>query len=265
MEMGLTGLEIYKLLPKKNCRECNFPTCMAFAMALAGGKASLEACPYASEEARSALAEASEPPIRLVTIGTGEKALEVGGELVLFRHEKTFFHPTGVAIEVPDHLPDEELKGRAEAIRGLSFERVGLPLRVDLVALRHTAAEPQRLAAASRLVQEAAGLPLVLRTDDPAAAREALAVCGGERPLLWGAEQGNLEAMLELARQAQCPLVVSAGSLEELAELSQRAAAAGHRDLVLHPQAAGEGDLLAALTAIRRAALKKRFRPFGYP
>ena len=133
--MGLSGLEIYKLLPKKNCKECGPPTCLAFAMQLASGKASLDACPYVSDEARAALDAASAPPIKLIKVGREPKVLEIGNETELFRHEKTFYHPTGVAIRVADDLSEEELAGRLEAIKDLAFERVGQRYEVDLVAL----------------------------------------------------------------------------------------------------------------------------------
>ncbi len=108
--MALTGLQIYKLLPKTNCKECGFPTCLAFAMKLAAKQAELSQCPYVSEEAKQALAEASAPPIRLVTIGVGDKKIEVGNEIVLFRHEKTFYHPPGIFIKIKDTQPIEEAK-----------------------------------------------------------------------------------------------------------------------------------------------------------
>ena len=107
--MALTGLEIYKLLPKTNCRECGFPTCLAFGMKLAAKQADLSACPYVSEEAKQALEAASAPPIRLVTLGGDDHKVEVGNETVLFRHEKTFFHQTGVMVRLADNLPADEM------------------------------------------------------------------------------------------------------------------------------------------------------------
>src|SRR5512137_586863 len=108
--MALSGLEIYKLLPKTNCKECGQPTCLAFAMKLAQKQAELSACPYVSEESKAKLAAASTPPIRLVTVGTGEKKWEVGNETVLFRHEKTFFHQPGLFIRLKDTQPLPEFE-----------------------------------------------------------------------------------------------------------------------------------------------------------
>jgi len=134
--MAMTGIEIFKLLPKTNCKECGFPTCLAFAMALASGKTELDKCPHVSEEAKAKLAESSAPPIRTVQIGAGDKALKVGGELVLFRHEKTFTNPAGLGVLVTDTMDEAELKGKIERLNKLSYERVGLMLEPNLVACK---------------------------------------------------------------------------------------------------------------------------------
>ncbi len=136
--MGLTGIQIFKLLPKTNCGDCGSPTCLAFAMALAAGKAELEKCPYVSDEAKAQLSEASAPPIRPLTIGTGEYAVKIGGETVLFRHEKTFFNKPGLAILITDAMADAEVDRRFNKLAELQFERVGLNLRPELVALKDT-------------------------------------------------------------------------------------------------------------------------------
>jgi len=125
--VALTGLDIFKLLPKKNCNECGVPTCLAFAMALASGKASLESCPYVSDEAKEALGAAAAPPIRLVKLGGpgDDHETEIGDEQVLFRHDKTFYHPPAVIVEVSDKLSDGDIEARMAKINGLVFERVG--------------------------------------------------------------------------------------------------------------------------------------------
>jgi acetyl-CoA decarbonylase/synthase complex subunit gamma len=132
--MALTGIEIFKLLPKTNCKECGDPTCLAFAMKLAAGKAELNACPYVSDEAKAKLSEASAPPIMPVTIGVGERALKVGGETVMFRHEKRFENPPGFAILVSDGMDDAEIDRRLGKFKQLEYERIGLTLRPDLIA-----------------------------------------------------------------------------------------------------------------------------------
>ncbi len=263
--MGLTGLEIYKLLPKKNCRECGPPTCLAFAMALAAGKASLDACPYVSDEARAALESASAPPIRLVTIGTGDARLDVGDETVLFRHDKTFFHETGLGFELGDSEDLEALREKAGRISSLEFERVGQRLRVNLIGVRSDSGDAARFRDAVGAVKGAGRLPLVLMAEAPGVMKAGLDVVAGDRPLLYAATAENHESMAELARTANCPLAVRAKNLQELADLSAKVAAAGCKDIVLDPGGRAVARTLADLTQIRRLAIKKKFRPFGFP
>ncbi|WP_334109939.1 (Fe-S)-binding protein, partial [Thermodesulfitimonas autotrophica] len=156
--MALTGLEIYKLLPKTNCKECGQPTCLAFAMQLAAGKTALEKCPHVSEQAKEALGAASAPPIALVKIGSGERVLAIGNETVLFRHDKRFEHPAGITITVADNLPPEELASRVEAINRLCFDRVGQMHCVDLVFVENRSGEPATFAAAVKTVKEKTNL-----------------------------------------------------------------------------------------------------------
>ena len=133
--MGLNALEIFKLLPRTNCKECGFPTCLAFAMQLAMGKVSLDKCPHVSEEAKAKLAESSAPPIRTVVLGKGEEKINLGGETVLFRHEKTFYNPTGIGVLISDEMSEEEVAERLKRITTLEYERVGLKLKPNLVAV----------------------------------------------------------------------------------------------------------------------------------
>src|SRR5512138_1996644 len=131
--MALTGLQIFKLLPKTNCGECGIPTCMAFAMKLAAKNADLAACPYASEEAKRVIGAASRPPIRLVKIGPPECEVAVGNETVMFRHEKTFVHPTAFALAFADDEPISEACHRIAEAREYCLERVGEKLQLDLI------------------------------------------------------------------------------------------------------------------------------------
>ncbi|NPV54279.1 MAG: acetyl-CoA decarbonylase/synthase complex subunit gamma [Firmicutes bacterium] len=277
--MGLTGLEIYKLLPKKNCGECGPPTCLAFAMQLAAAKASLDACPYVSDEARQALESASAPPIRLVTIGTGDAKLDIGDETVLFRHDKTFFHETGLAFEVSDALSRDQGQGQDQARDGgqdglagvvsqvnrLEFERVGQRLRVNLIAVRNDSGDPATFAASAAYIVSRTKLPLILISQDPVAMARALDAVGAGRPLIYAATQANLKDMAELARKYNCPLAVRGEGLDELANVADKVIKAGCKDLVLDPGRTGIADRLADLTQIRRLAIKKKFRTFGFP
>jgi len=263
--MALTALDIYKYLPKTNCKECKFPTCLAFAMALAQKKANLADCRFVTEEAKAALEGASMPPIRLITVGTGDKKVEIGNETVLFRHEQTFVHPAGIAIEVSDSMESADLAKACGEIKALSFERVGMTLSVNMVAIRGDSGNPERFAAAVKTAREVSGLPLVLMSRKPEVVEPALKLLPGEKPLLFAADKDNHAAMAGLAKAHGAALAVTAASIEELADLAQKVSALGVADLVLCPDSATLGAKVQDLTVLRRAALKKNYRPLGYP
>ncbi len=259
--MGLTGLEIFKQLPKKNCKECGQPTCLAFAMQLAAGKASLDACPYVSDAAREALDSASAPPIALIKIGAGEKALELGNETVLFRHEKRFEHPTAVTIQVSDN---EDVKAKVEKINKLVFELVGQIHQVSMVAVANDSGDASKFADAVKTAQENTAYPLLLISSDVAAIEAALEVAGANKPVVYAADENNYEAMVNAAKKYDAPLVVKGNDLESLAALVEKVAALGYKNLILDSGARETSKVLQDQTQIRRQALKL-FRPFGYP
>ena len=262
--MALSGLQIYKLLPQTNCKECGFPTCLAFAMKLAQKGTELAKCPYVTDETRVALDAAAAPPIRLVTVGAGERAFAVGNETVLFRHEKTFVHQTALLVRVFDDAAD--LVERAKTAAGYAVERGGMTLTLDGLLIENHSGEAATFVKAVAAVHEASpGAPLVLKSDDPAAIEGALAVVGAERPLIHAATAANWQAMAELAKKHACPLVIRADSLDGLAELSAQVTGAGVEDLVVDPAAQGLRDGLALATLLRRLALKKNLRALGYP
>jgi len=260
-----TAMEIYKLLPKKNCGECKVPTCLAFAMQLANQKTSLEACPHISPEAKTALEESGAPPIRTVSVGAGELALKMGDETQLFRHDKTFYHPTGIAFVADDATGLAQMKARIDAAKSSAFERVGQMLRVDSVAVRHSTGSEQDLMEAVKYAL-ASELPLVLMIEDPKLMAEAAKLASGKRPLLYRACPANFDAMVAVAKESLSPVVVGGVStLDELAQLADRAKKAGLNDLVLEPCASSAGEMLQVMTGIRRAAIKTKYRPLGFP
>ena len=261
----VTGIEIYKLLPKTNCGDCNFPTCMAFAMQVAAKKASLDQCPHVSEEAQSALGEAQAPPMRTVKIGTGEREFIAGGETVLFRHEEKFHNPTGLAIRVSASLPPDELDKRLERINSLHFVRVGETIGVNLVAIDRDGVDAQSFAEAVGKIKQKTDLPLILVCSDPDVLGPALEIAREARPLIAAATQDNWKAMADLAAKHEVPLAVSASNLEGLAELTGQISETGVQDLVLNPITGNLIDSLTTLTRLRRLALEKVFRPLGYP
>jgi acetyl-CoA decarbonylase/synthase complex subunit gamma len=263
--MPLTGIEIFKLLPKTNCGECGVPTCLAFAMSLAAGKAELSACPYVSDEAKTRLDEASAPPIRPVTIGIGERALKVGGETVMFRHEKRFESPPGFAIIISDNMADAEVDSRLDRCRKLQYERVGLTLRPELMALKCDSKDAAKFAALVTRAKQGSDLGIILMSDNADILAAAVKVCAERKPLLYAATKDNLDQIAALAKDNSCPVAVTAGSLSELSQLTTRLTQAGVNDLVID---AGSRTLRQAFedqTIIRRAALDKKFRPLGFP
>lgn len=265
--MALTGLAIYKLLPKTNCKECGFPTCLAFAMKLAQKGTELDKCPYVSEEAKTALDAASAPPIKLVAIGSGERAFEIGNEVVLFRHEKTFYHQPGLVVRTKSD--DPQLAEVAGAAGAYEVDRVGMSLRLDGLAVEHSGGDTAAYAAAVAAARAAApGLPLVLMSGDAAAIDAALS--GGaaaDRPLVHAATPANWQAMAEVAKKHGVPLAIRAedGDLSTLAELSENVRGAGVEDIVLDPGTTSLQADLAAFTQLRRLALKKGARALGFP
>jgi len=263
-EMALTGLDIFKLMPKKNCKECGHPTCLAFAMALAAAKTSLDKCPYVSEEAKETLGGAAAPPIKLIKIGKDEKAREIGDEVVLFRHDKAFLHPTCIAIEISDTLTGDELDAKIEKVNGLVFERVGQKVSIDLIAVKNDSGNADTFADVVKRVSATSNFALVLISECPDAMAKALEVAAAGNPLIYAATESNYEKMVELAKKYNCPLAVKGNGLDSTAALVEKIAAS-YKELVIDVGTRQLSQAIAELTQTRRLAIKKKFRPFGYP
>jgi acetyl-CoA decarbonylase/synthase complex subunit gamma len=262
--MALTGIQIFKLLPKTNCGECGVPTCLAFAMSLAAGKAELTACPYVSEEAKAELSEASAPPIRTVTIGVDDRALKVGGETVMFRHEKRFENPPGLAILISDTMDEAEVNARLARFK-LQYERVGLMLRPELIALKCDSGDAGKFETLVNTVKQNSDASLILISDNPNVLKAGLAACSDRKPLLYAATKENLEAVAELAKSSSCPVAVKASSLEEIVELTTKLTEAGINDIVIDSGSRSLRQAFEDQVAIRSTALDKKFRPLGFP
>ena len=203
----VTGIDIYKLLPRTNCGDCNFPTCMAFAMQVAAKKAALNQCPHVSSEAQSTLGDAQSPPMRTVKIGSGDRELAIGGETVLFRHEEKFHHPTGVAVRVPAALADAEIEARLDAVSKLHFLRVGEEIGVDLIAVDGDRTDPDRFRTVVERVSSGTDLPLVLLCEDAATLQGALNGVTAGRPLIGPATEANWEAIAGIGGRGSCPFL----------------------------------------------------------
>ena len=263
--MALTALDIYKHLPKTNCKECGSPTCLAFAMQLAAKKSALSDCPYVTDEATATLDSASAPPIRLVTIGDGSRKIEIGNETVLFRHDESFYHPPAVVIQLSDELDEAGLAACADKIDKCEFERVGTKLTVDGIAVTNDSGNAEKFAAAVRTVSGKSELPLLLVSASEEAQRAALAVVSGKKPLICSATVENHEAFGAMAKEFLCPLAVEGDDLEVIADLTHKLAAMSVEDLVLNLKNEALGNTVQEQTQARRYALKKNFRPLGYP
>lgn len=261
--MALSGLEIFKLLPKTNCGDCGVPTCMAFAMKLAQKKAELSECPHASEEAKATLGAASEPPIRLVKIG-GANALEVGNETVLFRHEKTFYHQTGIAVELRTSEGKEKLASKIKEVEGYAVERVGEELRADLFFISHDSKEKPDLLNTIQLVKKNSAKGVILDCGDMEALKEGIEVLKNDRPAVFLRKE-LAEDDIDLAKACDISLILTASSLEDLADQAGKAREAGLNNLILNLEASNIGNHLQNNVILRRSALKKNFKPFGYP
>ncbi|MDH4207456.1 MAG: acetyl-CoA decarbonylase/synthase complex subunit gamma [Anaerolineae bacterium] len=264
--MALTGLEIYKLLPKTNCKDCGFPTCLAFAMKLAAKQAELAACPHVSDEAKAALESAAAPPIRLIIFGDTDQKIQVGNETELYRHDKSFFHMPGLLVRVQDDQPLDEVEQLVSQVDGYSVDYVGQPLNLDGIAVQSVSGDPVTFAKYAAAVRGKTKRPLILMADDPAVMKAGLAEVAGTTPLIYAANKDNWETMAALAKEHKAPLAVAAEGLEPLVEIVAQVRAAGVEDIVLDPGARGSHDSLNALTQIRRLALEaKPDRLLGYP
>jgi acetyl-CoA decarbonylase/synthase, CODH/ACS complex subunit gamma len=263
--MALTGIQIFKLLPKTNCGECGVPTCLAFAMNLAASKAELDACPYVSDEAREKLSEASAPPIRQVAVGAGVRGFKIGGETVMFRHEKTFYNPAAIGVLVRADETLEALDHKLKAWNAFQYERVGLNLRPELIALKDVNGDGAGFAAAAKKIAEESEFNLILMSENMDAMKAAVEACSFKKPLLYAATEKNVEPMGALAKEKGLPLAVKGDGMDSLIALSDKLTGMGLKDLVLDSGAREPKQLFHDQVAIRRAPLKAGNRSLGFP
>jgi acetyl-CoA decarbonylase/synthase complex subunit gamma len=263
--MALSGIQIYKILPQTNCKDCGFPTCLAFAMKLAAKQVEPVACPHLSDEAMETLSASAAPPMQLVTLKANGNEVKAGNEVVLFRHEKTFYNKPGLFVRVRDNEDAEAIKAKVAEADAYIVEYVGMELTLDGFAVEAVSGNAGAFAAAISAVRASSERPLILISTDPEVMAAGLQAIDGEQPLIYGATADTLEAMAALAKQHEAPLAVIGGSLDELAALAEQAGELGIKDLVLHPAVGDMSTSLTLNTQIRRLALKKNFRPLGHP
>ncbi|KJU85497.1 acetyl-CoA decarbonylase/synthase complex subunit gamma [Candidatus Magnetobacterium bavaricum] len=264
--MALTGVEIFKQLPKTNCKKCGFPTCLAFAMQLAQRKVSLDACPDVSEAAKQSLGEASAPPIRGITLGVGARAVKVGEETVLFRHEKKFVNPCVFALTISDNDGDDTVAKKIAECIASEIERVGQRLKVDALALMNDSGDVGKFEALAKTVASKAGdIPVILATENVDAARAALAPYAGKKPMVYGVTDANAADMAKLIKDSAAVAGLKANGLSELSDLTEKVKGLGVADMVMDSGAKTAKEILEHNTYIRRAVLKKGNKALGYP
>jgi acetyl-CoA decarbonylase/synthase complex subunit gamma len=263
--MALSGLEIYKLLPQTNCKDCGYPTCLAFAMKLAAKQAELKDCPHVSEEAAAKLEAASSPPIRLVEIQGENGKVSVGNETVLFRHEKTFYHKPGLFLRLKDEEGAEAIAAKVKESDAFHVDYVGIDLFLDGYAVEAASGDAGTFKAAVEAVRQNSKKPIILLASSEDMAKAGLEATAETRPLLYAADADNWEALGALAKEAKVPLAVKAEGLEAATELTEKIKGLGLEDLVLDLGARSYLDSLDLFTKARRLALKKNFRPLGFP
>ena len=263
--MALKGLDIFKLTPKTNCKECGSPTCMAFAMKVAQGAVEISKCPHMSEEALATLSEATAPPMKTIKVGTGEAEYTLGGETVLYRHEKTFVSKTRYAAAIS--CCDENMDAKLAELKKVDYERIGERMHVEMLYLTYCGnCDAAGYAAfVKKVMEEAPDKTIVLDCTNVEAAKAALDVCKDKKPILDGADASNYEEMSKLATEAGVVLGVRGADINELYDTTAAVEKLGNKNLVLNVGAASIKDAFATTVQIRRAALKDTNRTFGYP
>jgi len=270
----LSPIDIYTQLPKTNCKKCGLENCMAFATKLVNREIALEMCTPLLEEKQYAKAYEKlwnmlKPPVKEITIGVGDKAVKIGGKLVMYRHELTFHNPTPIALDVTDEMPDEELVSRIKKTEGFSYIYIGKELKLNMIAVRSTSNDPEKFKACVKKVVENTQLPLIVCSLHPEVVEAGLMATPKSRPLIYAATDNNWKDMAELALMYDCPLAVSApNDLKRLRSLAKTIMEYGVKDLVLDPGTfADEGlsDTINNFTMLRRTACRKGDDLLGFP
>jgi acetyl-CoA decarbonylase/synthase complex subunit gamma len=269
----LSPIDVYMLLPKTNCKKCGLENCMAFATKLVNREIALELCtPLLEkqfEKAYQKLWDMLKPPVKEVVIGTGDKAVKIGGKLVMYRHELAYFNPTAIAIDITDEMPEEEILLRLKKTEGFSYIYIGKELKLNMIAIRSTSNDPEKFKAAVKKVAENTQLPLILCSLHPEVIEAGLMAAPKARPLVYAATRDNWKDMAELALMYNCPLAVFApNDLKLLRSLTKTLTEYGVQDLVLDPGTLpneGIADTVSNLTMIRRAVFKRGDELLGFP
>ena len=266
--MRATAMDIYRSLPKTNCAKCGEASCMAFATKLSEKEADLNICTQMTDKEREKLEEVLAPAVREVVIGTGENAITIGGDEVLYRYELTYYNPTSLVIEVSDDLNDDEFDQKVKKVEEFEFERTGEKLKLNAIAIRNKSGSTEKFTRAVEKLKNSR-FPLILCSFNPESMEAALKIVGDKRPLIYAATENNLEFMANLAREYECPITLFVPhDLEKMKELSWALRSKEVKDVVLDPGTfvkGGTGDTLDEFIMIRRLAVEKKDPDFRFP
>ncbi len=264
--MALTGIQILKMLPKKNCGECKIPTCLAFAMKVAAGQSEIEECPYVSDEAKATIGEASAPPIRTIKLGNGDSAFTAGGETCLFRHEKRFENQTGIAVLVSTDMADADIQGRLERFNSMEYERVGVNMRANLIAINDSTGDQAAFTGlVQKIIDTVPKAGLILMSENSGNMAAAAQLCGDNTPLLFGATADNAEDMAKVATDTGYPLGIKGQDLDDTVGIAEGLIATGLKDMIIDTGARTMRAALEDNVVARRSAVREKYKPLGFP
>ena len=263
--MALKALDIFKLTPKKNCKECGFPTCMAFSMKVASGAVEVSACPKMAPEALAKLAAATAPPMKTLKVGAGESEYELGGETVLFRHEKTLVNRNRFAVKFCDCMDEAAVDAKIEGMKVVNYERIGEIMKPEFAYVKYNDNKDNFLAIINKIKDSDVECAYVLEVADADVAKEAVAALAGLKPVVIGANKDNFAAMIDVVKADGLALGVQGANLEELYTTVQAIEAADYKELIIDVTGETIKDTYVNAIRVRRIALKEGDRSFGYP
>lgn len=263
--MALKALDIFKLTPKKNCKDCGFPTCMAFCMKVASGAVEVNKCPHMSDDALAKLSEATAPLMRGIKVGAGNSEYELGAETVLFRHEKTLVNRNRYAVAFCECMTDEQVDAKLANIKAVDYVRIGEEMKAEMALIEYFENKEGFLRVVNKVKDSGLDLAYILVCEDAAIAKEAVEILKDKKPVVYGATKENYKEMIEVVKEDKLALGVKASSLEELYATVELVQAAGYRELILDVTGENIKDTFTNAVQVRRIALKEQDRTFGYP
>jgi len=263
--MGLSGLEIYKKLPKTNCKDCGFPTCLAFAMQLAAGKVEIDRCPHLSDEVKKDLAEASQPPILKVEVGAGEESFVIGEETVLYRHERTFVNKNAFALSIDDGSDPGKVEEMIKKANGIAYERVDQVLKVDAVCIKNKSGDKDKFMKMIEKVSSLTKKPLILVSDNKETLKSAAETYREKKPLLHAATADNVDFFIAVGKETGCPIVVRGKTMEDIEAITDKMRSEGIKNLVIDVGSRNFKEDFRNQILLRMSAVKQKNRLLGYP